>query len=142
MAEIDGYNFPEEGIFYDLDNQLWVRLDDDHSVTCGMTDPAQKMAGHILFVRPIQIGSDISKGGPIATLESSKYAGPILAPLSGKLIEVNLKVMENAGVINDDCYGEGWVLRIKPSNLEVERNTLQESEKAMKAIREKMASGY
>lgn len=139
MAEIEGCNFPEEGILYDVDNQMWVRFDDDGSITCGLTYIAQHIAGNILYVRPKKLGSDIPKGKRIAIIESGKYVGPINAPLSGKIIEVNRKVIDSASVVNDDCYGEGWVLRIKPANLDAERTSLLEGEEAMEAIREKMA---
>lgn len=139
MAEIEGCFFPEEGVLYDVDNQMWVRFDDDGNITSGLTDIGQHIAGHLLYVRPRKIGSDIPKGKRVAIIESGKYVGPINAPLSGKIIEVNQKVIDDAGVVNDDCYGEGWVLRIKPSSLEAERESLLEGEPAMEAISEKMA---
>ncbi|MBE0430149.1 MAG: glycine cleavage system protein H [Thermoleophilia bacterium] len=138
MAEIEGCNFPEEGIMYDIDSQMWVRFDDDGSITSGLTDIAQHIAGNILYLRPRKIGTDVSKGKRVAIIESGKYVGPINAPLSGKIIEVNQKVLDNAGAINEDCYGEGWVLRIKPSSLEVERDSLVEGKAALVALREKL----
>jgi glycine cleavage system H protein len=138
MAEIQGCNFPEEDISYDIENQMWVRFDDDGSITSGLTDIGQHIAGHILYVRPKKVGDDISRGKRAAIIESGKYVGPINAPLSGKIIEVNPKVMENAGIVNDDPYGEGWIFRLKPSSLEGERSNLLDGENAMGAIREKL----
>ncbi|MHB9053269.1 MAG: glycine cleavage system protein H [Thermoleophilia bacterium] len=138
MTEIQGCNFPEEGISYDVENQMWVRFDDDGSITSGLTDIGQHIAGHILYVRPRKIGEDVRKGKRVAIIESGKYVGPINSPLSGKIIEVNSKVLENAGIINDEPYGEGWVFRLKPSGLEKEESGLLEGAAAMVAIKDKL----
>lgn len=139
MTEIEGCNFPDEGILYDVDDQIWVRFDDDGNITCGLTDIAQHIAGNVLYLRPQKIGSDVKKGKRMAILESGKYVGPINAPLSGKIIEVNQRVIDGAGIVNDDCYGTGWVLRIKPDRLEEEKGSLMSGPEAMEAISEKMA---
>ena len=139
MAEIEGCNFPEDGILYDIESQMWVRFDDDGSITSGLTDIGQHIAGNILYLRPKKIGTDVSRGKRVAIIESGKYVGPINAALSGKIIEVNQKALDNAGAINEDCYGDGWVLRIKPSKLEEERGGLLEGKAAMDAMAEKMA---
>ena len=138
MTEIQGCNFPEEGISYDVENQMWVRFDDDGSITSGLTDIGQHIAGHILYVRPREVGEDVRKGKRVAIIESGKYVGPINAPLSGKIIEVNPKILANAGIINDEPYGEGWVFRLKPSDREKEENGLLSGEDAMEAIRDKL----
>jgi glycine cleavage system H protein len=139
MAEIEGCNFPEEGILYDIDSQMWVRFDDDGSITSGLTDIGQHIAGHILHVRPKKVGSDIPKGKRVAIIESGKYVGPINAPLSGKIIEVNQKAVDGSAIVNEDCYGEGWIVRIKPARLEEERASLLTGDEAMAALREKLA---
>jgi len=138
MAVIECCNFPEEGILYDVEDQMWVRFDDDGNITAGLTDVGQHIAGNLLYVRPKKVGEDIPKGKRAAIIESGKYVGPINAPLSGKIIEVNEKVLSNAKLVNEDPYGEGWVFRLKPSNLEEERDQLKEGKEAMEAIREKM----
>lgn len=138
MAEIQGCNFPEEGISYDVENQMWIRFDDDGSITSGLTDIGQHIAGHILYVRPRKVGEDVGKGKRAAIIESGKYVGPINSPLTGKIIEVNPKVLSDAGIINEDPYGEGWVFRLKPSGLEEEQDALLEGEAAMEAIADKL----
>ncbi len=138
MAEIQGCNFPEEGISYDIENQMWVRFDDDGSITAGLTDIGQHISGHLLYLRPKKVGDDVPRGKRVAIIESGKYVGPINAPLSGKIIEINPKVHDSAAIVNDDPYGEGWILRIKPSDLDGERENLLEGEAAMKAIRDKL----
>jgi len=138
VTEIHGCNFPDEGISYDVENQMWVRFDDDGSITSGLTDIGQHIAGDILYVRPRKVGEDVPRGKRAAIIESGKYVGPINAPLSGKIIEINAKVLENAGIVNRDPYGEGWVFRIKPSNLEAEAGELVEGAAAMEAIKDKL----
>lgn len=139
MATISGCNFPEEtGLWYDIENQMWVRFDDDGSITTGMTSVAQHIAGNLLYLRPRKVGEDVKKGKRAALIESGKYVGPINAPLSGKIIEVNDKVVAQAGLVNQDPYGEGWVFRIKPAKLEKERGSLLTGEAAMAALEAKM----
>lgn len=138
MAEIEGCNFPEEGIVYDVDDQMWVRFDDDGNITAGLTDVGQHIAGSLLYLRARKVGEDVSKGKRAAIIESGKYVGPINAPLSGKIIELNEDVLGNARLVNEDPYGAGWVFRIKPSNLEAEQSELEEGAAAMEALREKM----
>ena len=138
MAQIEGCNFPEEGILYDVEDQMWVRFDDDGSITAGLTDVGQHIAGSILYLRPRGVGEDVKLGKRAAIIESGKYVGPINAPLSGRIIELNDAALANPRLVNDDPYGAGWVLRIKPSRLEEERGLLKEGETAMAALREKM----
>lgn len=136
---IEGCDFPEEGILYDVENQMWVRFDDDGNVTAGLTDIGQHIAGDLLYVKPKKVGSDVPKGKRAAIIESGKYVGPINAPLTGKIIEVNEAVTKTARLVNEDPYGEGWVFRLKPANLDSERETLQAGRTAMVAIKEKMS---
>ncbi len=136
--EIEGCNFPLDGISYDIEDQMWVRFDDDGNATSGLTDVGQHIAGNLLFLRSRKVGEDVKKGKRAAIVESGKYVGPINAPLSGKIIEVNEEVLASVRLINEDPYGRGWILRIKPSNLEAEKEELMEGEEAVPALRAKM----
>ena len=136
--EIEGCLFPEDGILYDVEDQMWVRFDDDGNITAGLTDVGQHIAGNILFLRPREIGDDVSIGKRVAIIESGKYVGPVHAPLSGKIIEINEDLRTKAGLINGDPYGAGWILRMKPSNLEAEAKLLRQGREAMVALREKL----
>ncbi len=136
--EIEGCNFPLEGIRYDVDDQMWVRFDDDGNATSGLTDVGQHIAGNLLSLRARKVGEEVKKGKRAAIVESGKYVGPVNAPLSGKIIEVNEEVLANARLVNEDPYGSGWILRIKPSNLDAEKEELKEGEEAIDALRAKM----
>lgn len=138
MGVIEGCNFPEDDIFYDVESQMWVRFDDDGNITSGLTDIGQHIAGDLLYVKPKKLGSKIPKGKRAAIIESGKYVGPINAPLTGEIVEVNQNVLDNARLVNEDPYGEGWVFRLKPKKLDKERHSLLEGEAAMKAIEDKM----
>ncbi|MHB0914542.1 MAG: glycine cleavage system protein H [Thermoleophilia bacterium] len=138
MVEIEGCSFPEEGFFYDIESQIWVRFDDDGNVTAGLTDIAQHIAGNLLYLKPKKIGTELAKGKRAAIIESGKYVGPINSPLSGTLLEVNEAVTSDAGLVNRDPYGEGWVFRLKPTRMEQERASLLAGSEAAAALREKL----
>jgi glycine cleavage system H protein len=138
MVDIGGCNFPEDDIFYDIESQIWVRFDDDGNITAGLTDIAQHIAGNLLYLKPKKIGSTLSKGRRAAIIESGKYVGPINAPLTGTLIEVNDAVIKKAGLVNEDPYGEGWVFRLKPTKLDQERASLVAGADSADALQEKL----
>lgn len=82
----------------------------------GMDDFAQKMAGEIVYVQLPDEGKILKMGKKFAKLESGKWLGKVYAPVNGELEAVNEELETNPGLINDDCYGEGWMYKIKPSD--------------------------
>ncbi len=110
--EIQGYNMPEE-LYYE-ENHFWVKEEGD-SLVMGMDDFAQKMAGEIVYVQLPDEGKILKIGKKFAKLESGKWLGKVYAPVNGELEAVNEELETNPGLINDDCYGEGWMYKIKPS---------------------------
>jgi glycine cleavage system H protein len=111
--EIQGYNMPEE-LYYE-ENHFWVKEEGD-SLVMGMDDFAQKMAGEIVYVQLPDEGKILKMGKKFAKLESGKWLGKVYAPVNGELEAVNEELETNPGLINDDCYGEGWMYKIKPSD--------------------------
>ena len=111
--EIQGYNMPEE-LYYE-ENHFWVKEEGDFLVM-GMDDFAQKMAGEIVYVQLPYEGKILKMGKKFAKLESGKWLGKVYAPVNGELEAVNEELETNPGLINDDCYGEGWMYKIKPSD--------------------------
>jgi glycine cleavage system H protein len=111
--EIQGYNMPEE-LYYE-ENHFWVKEEGDFLVM-GMDDFAQKMAGEIVYVQLPDEGKILKMGKKFAKLESGKWLGKVYAPVNGELEAVNEELETNPGLINDDCYGEGWMYKIKPSD--------------------------
>lgn len=111
--EIQGYNMPEE-LYYE-ENHFWVRQDGDVLVM-GMDDFAQKMAGEIVYVQLPEEGKAVKAGKKFAKIESGKWLGKVNGPVNGELVGVNEELETNPGLINQDCYGKGWLFRIKPDD--------------------------
>jgi glycine cleavage system H protein len=111
--EIQGYQMPEE-LFYE-ENHYWVRVEGENLVM-GMDDFAQKLAGQIVFVQLPFEGKKLQKGKKFAQVESGKWLGKIFAPVDGEIIESNPALEDNAALINEDCYGKGWMFRIRPDD--------------------------
>jgi len=112
--EIQGYNMPED-LYYD-ENHFWIKVE-GNTLTMGMDDFAQKTAGEIVFVQLPEDGKVLQKGKKFAKIESGKWLGKVLAPVNGVLLGVNEELETNPGLINQDCYGQGWLYKIEPMNL-------------------------
>lgn len=95
----------------------WLRLEDDGTITVGITDHAQDLLGDVVFVELPEIGATVALDDEIAVVESVKAASDVYAPLSGEIIAVNESLDDEPEIINSDPYGEGWFFRIKPENI-------------------------
>ena len=91
----------------------WVRQDDD-LVTVGITDHAQTMLGDLVYVELPEIENSYEFGQEVAVIESVKAAADVYCPVSGEVIEINELLLENPQLINEDPYGKGWLVRIRP----------------------------
>jgi glycine cleavage system H protein len=111
--EIQGYNMPED-LYYE-ENHFWVKEEGDVLVM-GMDDFAQKMAGEIVYVQLPDEGKAIKFGKKFAKMESGKWLGKIFGPVNGELVAVNEELEESPELINQDCYGKGWLYKIKPDD--------------------------
>jgi glycine cleavage system H protein len=111
--EIQGYNMPDE-LYYE-ENHFWVKEEGDLLVM-GMDDFAQKMAGEIVYVQLPDEGKAIQAGKKFAKIESGKWLGKVYGPVNGELAAVNEDLESNPGLINEDCYGKGWLYKIKPQD--------------------------
>jgi len=110
MADIKGYHMPDE-LYYNEDHS-WARVDGT-KVTVGMTDFFQKEAGDIVFVDLPDEGDEVSQGEVCGKIQSRKWIGNLVAPVSGEIIELNEELEEDPNLINKDPYGEGWILVIE-----------------------------
>jgi glycine cleavage system H protein len=108
--EIEGYDMQEE-LYYE-ENHFWLREEGDLFVM-GLDDFGQKMAGDIVFIQLPPEGKRLKKGKSFAKMESGKWLGKVYAPVNGELIEINEELEINPTLINEDCYGEGWMYKIK-----------------------------
>ena len=137
MVEVEGYEV-KEGLYYSKD-YAWVKVEDD-KVRIGITDYAQKQLHEVVFADLPEVGSSITQNEPYGTLESVKAVSDLIAPISGTVVEVNQSVLDNPGLINEDPYGEGWLIVVSPSNLEAELQNLMDFNAAVDWHKE-LASG-
>ncbi len=94
----------------------WARIDDDVA-TFGITWYAQDALGEVVFFDPPEVGSSVTAGEPYAEVESVKAVSDVIAPLSGEIVEVNTALGDSPEAINEDPYGEGWMARVRVSDL-------------------------
>ena len=106
-------SYPEELHYHEAHD--WVRVDGD-TATFGITWYAQDTLGEVVFYSPPEVGATVSKDGDYGELESTKAVSALVAPLSGEVTEVNGALEGNESTVNDDPYGEGWLVRIKLSD--------------------------
>ena len=99
-----------------LDSHEWARLEEDGTVTVGISDHAQGLLGDIVFVELPDTGKTINKKDDIAIAESVKAASDVYSPLSGEIVSVNEALNDNPELINSSPYDDGWFFKIKPQN--------------------------
>ncbi len=127
--EFESYNMPGE-LYYEP-NHCWVRQEGDLLVM-GMDDFARKLAGQIVFVQLPEEGKAIKLGKKFASVESGKWLGKMYAPVNGEIAGVNEELETNPGLINQDCYGAGWMYKIKPDDIGELQNLLHGTEAVQK----------
>ena len=103
-----------EDLYYSEEHE-WVRLDDGVA-TVGITDYAQEQLGDIVYVDLPQVGETVESGAVIGELESTKSVSDVFSPLSGEVMARNEALDGGAEVINSDPYGEGWLIKVRPSD--------------------------
>jgi len=94
----------------------WARIEDDEA-TLGITWFAQDALGELVHYEAPAVGSTVAKDAPYGEVESVKAVSDVVAPLSGEVLEVNEKAVGEPEIINEDPYGEGWLIRIRMSDL-------------------------
>ena len=118
-------NCPLDRLYHS--EHAWLQLVNDDEAIIGITFFAQETLGDIVEVNCPTIGSYISIGAPCGTLESRKAVTDIISPANGVVVEINLLLANEAYLVNDDCYGDGWIARIKLAN-PLEDSSLMNSE--------------
>ncbi len=114
-------NIPQN-LIYTKDHE-WVRVDGDTAVV-GITDYAQGELGDVVFVQLPSPGAKIKQGEAIGSIEAVKAVADIYSPVSGEVVEVNAVLNDKPETMNQDPYGQGWVAKIKMSNLAADRANL------------------
>jgi glycine cleavage system H protein len=103
---------PDDLLYSEQDE--WARVESDR-VAVGITDYAQQQLGDVVFVELPAVGTSIARGEPFGVIESVKAVSDLFAPLSGEVIAVNEALASRPELVNEDCYGEGWMLVVRPS---------------------------
>jgi len=120
--EIQGYNVPED--LYYHDENTWAKIEEDGTVRVGMDDFYQKQAGDTTYVDLPFEGDSVSQGETCGKIQSSKWVGKFVSPISGEITEVNSELENDCRLINKDPFGAGWIMKVKPSNLDEELKNL------------------
>lgn len=142
MATVRGCALPD-GLYYNVESNVWCRRDPDGTVTLGMTAYAVSLAGQIVAFTPKAVGKRVEQDRSVATVESGKWVGPVKAPVSGEVAAVNDVLDARPGLVNEDPYGDGWMVKLRPSDWDEEVVTLLTGDAARDAFEAKMdAEGF
>ena len=128
MVKVEGYEVPE-GLYYTKEFE-WVKIEGD-KVRIGITDYAQKQLREIVYAELPSTGSQTKQNEPYGTVESVKAVSDLVAPISGTIEEVNAEVQSKPELLNEDPYAKGWLLVVKPSNLNAELANIMDFNKSV-----------
>tara|TARA_B100000287_G_scaffold270524_1_gene254716 strand:- start:31 stop:456 length:426 start_codon:yes stop_codon:yes gene_type:complete len=124
-------NTPEH-LFYTKEHE-WANFKDSE-VIIGITDYAQSQLGDIIFIEFPEIGDQVNAGDSFGEVEAVKTVSELYAPVTGTVLEVNENLEDSADLVNSDPYGDGWLIKIKPTNLN-EKDDLMKSAAYKELIR-------
>ena len=105
-------NYPDDLLYHPEHD--WARVDGE-TATLGITWYAQDQLGEVVYFDPPEVGTSVSKDEPYAEVESVKAVSDVIAPVSGEIVEVNTALADKPETINSDPYGDGWLMRVRPS---------------------------
>ena len=128
MVRVENYEVPEN-LYYSNDF-AWIKVEGE-KVRMGITDYAQKQLREIVYAELPDSGTELTQNEPYGTLESVKAVSDLVAALSGTIEEVNTEVQTQPELLNEDPYIKGWLVVVKPANLEAELNNLMDFDKAV-----------
>jgi glycine cleavage system H protein len=123
MVKVEGYEVPE-GLYYSKDF-AWIKIEGD-KVRMGVTDYAQKSLREIVYAELPATGTVLKQGEPYGTVESVKAVSDLVAAISGMIEEVNEEVKSKPETLNEDPYDKGWLVIVKPANLQAELANLMD----------------
>ena len=109
-------NTPNE-LFY-TNSHEWVRIEDDGSITVGISDHAQELLGDIVFIELPEVDGEFETEQDCAVIESVKAASDIYSPVAGTVTAINEELADTPETVNSDCYDEGWIFKMQPTSLD------------------------
>jgi glycine cleavage system H protein len=111
-----------EGLLYTKEHE-WAKVE-GNIATIGISDHAQEQLGELVFAELPAVGSEFAQSKEIAVVESSKAASDVYAPVTGKVTEANSELESKPELINQDCYGAGWICKIEITDLNTLKNLM------------------
>lgn len=105
----------------------WARLEEDGSITVGISNYAQEQLGDVVYVELPDVGKIINAGAEAAVIESVKAAGDVNLPVTGKVIEINERLADEPELVNSSPQDEGWFMKLEPENAQAITNLMDES---------------
>jgi len=128
MVKVDNYEVPE-GLYYSNDFE-WIKIEED-KVRMGITDYAKKQLREIVYAELPEAGTEVKQNEPYGTVESVKAVSDLVAAVSGTIEEVNAEAQSKPELLNEDPYVKGWLILVKPANLQAELANLMDFDKAV-----------
>ncbi|MCW4010926.1 MAG: glycine cleavage system protein GcvH [Candidatus Bathyarchaeota archaeon] len=128
MVKVGAYEVPE-GLYYSKDFE-WIKVEGD-KIRMGVTDYAQKSLREIVYAELPSAGGEVKQGEPYGTVESVKAVSDLIAAVSGTIEEVNEEVQSKPELLNEDPYDKGWLLVVKPADLQAELANLMDFDAAV-----------
>ncbi|TFG33876.1 glycine cleavage system protein GcvH [Candidatus Thorarchaeota archaeon] len=115
----------KDGLYYSSEHE-YVRIEGDLAVI-GITDYAQNSLHEITFVEISEAGTVLKAGDECGLVESMKASSDIFSPITGEIVEVNTELEDAPEIVNEDCYGKGWMFKVRPSNLDKDLAVLMDA---------------
>ena len=128
MVKVNDYEVPEN-LYYHKE-YLWARVEEG-KVKIGLIDYAQKQINDVIYVELPSVGDSVTKDEPFGILESVKAVSDLISPVSGTIESVNEELDSKPELLNEDPYGEGWILVVEPTNLDEDLKTLLSADAAV-----------
>ncbi len=128
MVKVEGYEVPE-GLYYSKEFS-WIKIEGE-KVRMGITDYAQKQLREIVYAELPEAGAEVKQNEPYGTVESVKAVSDLVAAVSGTVEEVNSEVQSRPELLNEDPFDRGWLVIVKPSNLQAELPNLMDFNQAV-----------
>ncbi|HLF48657.1 MAG: hypothetical protein HYR50_16240 [Candidatus Rokubacteria bacterium] len=125
---VDGYGFPE-GLWYQREEHLWLNPSEPdgagrREIIVGVDAIGVQALGDVVYVQLLDPGQSVLRGQAIGSLEAEKMVRPLVAPVSGSLLEANGEILAAPRLLNTDPYGRGWLVRIRASRWDAESRDL------------------
>lgn len=132
MGTANNCDVPDD-LYYWVREHVWLRLEDDGTVTLGLTEAALHLAGIVVSATPKKVGRTVKKGKSSGTVESGKWVGPVKSPVNGEILANNEALRSDPKILNADPYGAGWFVKVQPADWETDKADLLTGSEAVES---------